>query len=52
MRLDFKLRLGSITLQRMALIIGFGPEAHGIAFRKGGEPSSRTTGKADAALRV
>ena len=36
----------------VALITGFGPEAHGIAFRKGGEPFSRTAGKADAALRA
>ena len=29
---------GAIALAG-ALVIGLGPEAHGIAFRKGGEPS-------------
>jgi SHS family lactate transporter-like MFS transporter len=43
---------GAAALLAGALIIGFGPEAHGIAFRKGGEPYSRSTGKADAALRA
>jgi hypothetical protein len=43
---------GAASLMASALIIACGPEAHGIAFRKGGEPSSRTTGKADAALRI
>jgi SHS family lactate transporter-like MFS transporter len=42
---------GAAALLAGALIIGFGPEAHGIAFRKGG-PSSPTIGKADAALQV
>ena len=33
--------LAAIAFLAGSLIIGLGPEAHGIAFRKGGEPFSR-----------
>jgi len=41
---------GAAALLAGALIVGFGPEAHGITFRKSGEPVSQQTGKAEAAL--
>jgi hypothetical protein len=43
---------GAAALLAGALIVGFGPEAHGIAFRKGGEQSSAADRKSDATLGV
>ncbi len=43
---------GAAALLIGALLIALGPEAHGIAFRKGGESFTRTAGKTEASVRA